>query len=135
MTYDQFLIFRDVKIKNIHHERILKLFFSYLEAVTGNKRLLPDLIGQLLNIDLSSVTVPAGCFNGISDGTKPPYDDVDFYIRLSNDIRVFIYGSIRDSMVKELKDNEYVIYIDANNFSGNIIRKPNRHIYLTDNRI
>jgi len=86
MTYDEFLVFRDVKIKNVHHKRIVKLFFSYLESVTGNKRLLPDLIGQLFNIDLSSATVLAGCFNGISDGTKPPYDDVDFYIRLSNDI-------------------------------------------------
>ncbi len=135
MTYDEFLVFRDIKIKNINHERIVKLFYCYLESVTRNKRLLPDLIGQSCNIDLSSATVLAGCFNGISDGTKPPYDDVDFYIRLSNDIRVFIYGSMRDRMVKELKDNEYVIYIDANNFSGNIIRKPNRHIYLTDNRI
>lgn len=135
MTFNEFLVYRDVKIKNINHERIVKLFYCYLESVTGNKRLLPDLIGQLLNIDLSSVTVPAGCFNGISDGTKPPYDDIDFYIRLSNDFRVFIYGSTRDRKVKELKENEYVIYIDTNNFSSNIIRKPNRHIYLTDNRI
>jgi len=40
---------------------------------------------------------------------------------------------MHDLMVKELKENEYVIYVDANNFSGNIIRKSNRHIYLTDN--
>ncbi|MFA7673697.1 MAG: hypothetical protein WCY62_07585 [Clostridia bacterium] len=131
MTFEEFLVFRNVKIKNSDHERIVRLFFVYLESITGNKRLLPDLIGQLLDIDLSSTTVPSGCFNGIFDGTEPPYNDVDFYMKLSNDLKIFIYGSIRDHIEKELEDNEYVVFIITDNLSGNIIRKPNRYIYLT----
>jgi len=131
MTFEEFLVFRNVIIKNSDHERIVRLFFVYLESITGNKRLLPDLIGQLLDIDLSSTTVASGCFNGIFDGTEPPYNDVDFYMKLSNDLKIFIYGSRRDHIENELEDNEYVVFIITDNLSGNIIRKPNRYIYLT----
>jgi len=53
MTFEEFLVFRDVEIKNSNHERIVRLFFGYAASGTGNKRLLPDLFGQLLYDELS----------------------------------------------------------------------------------
>ena len=43
-----------------------------------------------------------GCFNGNFDGIEPPYKDVDFYIRLQNDICIYVYGLIPHDDVKEL---------------------------------
>ena len=131
MTFEEFLMFRDVKIKNSNHERIVRLFFCYSASVTGNKRLLPDLLGQLLNIDLSDTTVSTGCFNGVFDGTEPPYKDIDFYVRLQNGISVYAYGSIPYKELKELKNNEYVLIVLSDDLNGNIERKANRHIYIT----
>ena len=131
MTFEEFLVFRDVKIKNTNHERIVRLFFGCLESVTGNKRLLPDLFGQLLNIDLSDTKVPTGCFNGIFDGTEPPYEDADFYVRFQNGIGVYVYGSIPCKELKELKNDEYVLIVLSDDLNGNIERKANRHIYIT----
>lgn len=131
MTLEEFLVFRDVKIKNPNHERIVRLFFGYAASVTGNIRLLPDLLGRLLNIDLSDTTVPTGCFNDIFDGTEPPYEDVDFYVRLQNGIRVYVYGSIPYRELKKLKNNEYVLIVLSDDLNGNIERKANRHIYIT----
>jgi hypothetical protein len=130
MTFEEFLVFRDVKIKNPNHERIVRLFFEYLESVTGNKRLLPNLLGQLLNIDLSDTTVPTGCFNGIFDGTESLSQEVDFYIRCQNGIRIYVYGSIPNEE-KELKYNEYVLIVLSDDLKGNIERKANRYIYIT----
>lgn len=110
MTFEEFLVFRDVKIKNSNHERIVRLFFGYAASVTGDNRLLPNLLGQLLNIDLSETTVPTGCFNGI---------------------HVYIYGSIPYKELKELKDNEYVLIVLSDDLNGSIERKANRHIYIT----
>jgi bifunctional DNA-binding transcriptional regulator/antitoxin component of YhaV-PrlF toxin-antitoxin module len=131
MTFEEFLIYRDVKIKNFIHERIVKAFYVYLESVTGNSRLLPDLVGRLVDIDASSLTVQTGCFNGISDGTEPPYDDVDFYIKLSNGICLFIYGSIPSKPLIELRNNEYALFMLSNDINGSLERKANRYIYLT----
>jgi hypothetical protein len=131
MTLEEFLVFRDVKIKNCNHERIVRLFFGYVASVTGNKRLLPDLLGQLLGMDLSDTTVATGCFNGIFDGVEPPYEGVDFYVRLQNGVRVYVYGSIPCKELKELKDNEYVLIMLSDDFSSNIERKAGRHICIT----
>jgi hypothetical protein len=131
MTFEEFLVFRDVKIKNSNHERIVKLFFGYIASVTGDKRLLPDFLGQLLGMDLSDTTVATGCFNGIFEGVEPPYEGVDFYVRLLNGVRVYVYGSIPYKKLKELKDNEYVLIMLTDDFNSNIERKANRHIFIT----
>ena len=131
MTFEEFVIFRDVKIKNSNHERIVRAFYIYLESLSGNNRLLADIIGRLLNIDTSSLTIQKGCFNGIFDGTVPPYDDVDFYIKLNNNICLFIYGSIPSTPLIELKNSEYVLFMLSDDITGSMEQKANRHIFLT----
>ena len=130
MTFDEFLLYRDTKIKNKNHERLAKLFYVYSGSVTGNDRLYPDLISRLLDIDLSSASVKTACLNGIFDGTKPPYDDIDIYIRFNNDIRVFVYGSIPNEPLKELDEKEYVLIVLSDNLNGQIERNLNRHTYI-----
>jgi len=130
MTLDEFIHFRDVKIKNKDHERVIKAFYVYLSSVTGNPQLLPNEVGCILNIDASSLTVTTGCFNGIFNDTVPPYDDVDFYLELNNRIRIFVYGRIPSDTLRELKDNEYVVFMLSKDLSGTIERNIDRHIYI-----
>jgi hypothetical protein len=72
----------------------------------------------LLDIDLSSVYVKTACFNDIFDGTEPPYEGVDLYIRFSNDIRVYVYGSEPKERQKELDEHEYVLIILADSLNN-----------------
>jgi AbrB family looped-hinge helix DNA binding protein len=130
MTFDEHLLYRDIKIKNENHERIVKLFYGYAGSVTGNSRLYPDLISNLLNIDLSSAHVQTACLNGVLDGTEPPYNDVDLYIKFNNDVRVYVYGVIPNEPIRKVKDNEYVLIVLADNLNGQANRKPNKHVYL-----
>jgi bifunctional DNA-binding transcriptional regulator/antitoxin component of YhaV-PrlF toxin-antitoxin module len=131
MTFEEFIIFRDVIIKNSNHERVVRAFYIYLESVTGNCKLLPEIIGRLLDIDTSALTIKKGCFNGIFDGTVPPYDDVDFYVKLSNDICLFVYGKLPSKPLTELKNNEYVLFMLSDDINGKLERKENRYIYIT----
>ena len=130
MSFDEFITFRDVKIKNRDHERVAKAFYVYLSSVTGNPRLLPSEFGRILNIDTSSLALSTGCFNGTFDDTTPPYTNVDFYIKLSNDIRIFVYGSVPSDSLKGLRDNEYVVFMLSNDSNGVIERNIDRHIYI-----
>ena len=130
MTFDEFVPFRDVKIKNENHERVVKAFYVYLQSVTGNSRLLPNEIGRILNIDTSSSTIETGCFNGIFDGTDSPYDDVDFYVKSDNEIFVFIYGRIPIEPLKKLRENEYVIFMLSSDLNGTIERNNDGHVYI-----
>lgn len=130
MTFEEHLLYRDVNIKNENHERIVKLFYVYAGSVTGNSRLYPDLMSRLLDIGLSSANVQTACLNGIFDGTEPPYNDVDLYIKFNNDIRVYVYGSIRNEKIREIEENEYILIVLTNDINGHIERKPNRHIYI-----
>jgi len=130
MTFDEFIHFRDVKIKNKDHERVIKAFYVYLSSVTGNPQLLPNEVGRILNIDALSLTVTTGCFNGAFNDAVPPYDDVDFYIELNNSICLFVYGKIPSDTLKELKDNAYVVFMLSKDLSGTIERNIDRHIYI-----
>jgi len=130
MTFDEFIHFRNIQIKNKNHEKIVKTFYVYLSSVTGDSKLLPNEIGRILNIDFSSSTIEAGCFNGIFDGTDSPYDDVDFYIKSNNGICVFVYGKIPLEPLKVLKENEYVIFMLSDDLSGAIERNNDRHIHI-----
>lgn len=123
MTFDEFLAFRDVKIKNEGHERIVRLFFPYMESVSGDARLLPDLLGRIIGADTSATAVPSACVNDISDGTEPPYPDVDFYARLGDGTRIFVYHSVRSNIQRVPKKDESVVFLTRNCLSGTIDRR------------
>ncbi|MEA5038873.1 MAG: hypothetical protein VB086_03450 [Clostridiaceae bacterium] len=131
MTFEEFLAFRDVKIKNPGHERIVRLFFPYLGSVSGDDRRLPNLIGRLLGSDLSSARAETGCFNGIPDGAESPYPNVDLFMRFDNGVRVYVYGSASDRERRVLKANEYVLFVLRDDLcGGRIKREAGRHIWL-----
>ena len=43
-TFDEFLHFRDIGVRDINHEKIIRLFYGYMQSVTGNERLLPNIL-------------------------------------------------------------------------------------------
>jgi len=129
MTVDEFILFRDIIIKKDNHKRVVKVFYGYLSSVTGDSRLLINKIGKIINIDVSALSLDKGCFNGIFDDTVPPYNDVDFYVRLSNGICVFVYGGIPQNPLKELKEYEYVIFLLSDDL-GNKIERTNNYIFF-----
>lgn len=129
MTFDEFIVFRNTKIKNNDHKRIGRLFYPYLSSVSGDTTKLPRLLGSIISVDLSGRLAITGCFNGINDDTVPPCDDVDFYVKLDNGIKIFVYGRI----IKEthrLNENEYVIFCTSDKISLLNVKKENHHIYL-----
>jgi hypothetical protein len=79
--------------------------------------MLPDLIGSLLNIDLSETVTRTACFSFIEDGTVAPYENVDLYIRFDNNIRVFVYGEAPAGETAPLRENEYVLTVPADRLS------------------
>ena len=131
MTFDEFLSFRDVQIRNKAHEKIVRLFYPSLQSVCDDSQVLPNLIGKLIGVDLSDYKAETGCFNGVNDEAKAPFDDVDFYLRFDNGIHVFIYGSKRGKEEPPLEANEYAVFVLSDDLSGNIERRPNRYVYLT----
>ncbi len=129
MNLEEFIKQRDIKVRNDEHLRVIKCFYPYLRSVSGDERLLPSILENILGIDLSDVSVITACFNGVNDDYTPPYDNVDLYIKLSNDIKVFIYGR-KPNVSAVLKDNEYVTFLLADEITGNISKKCNRHILI-----
>lgn len=127
MTVDEFIVWRDVKIKDDNHKRIVRMFYPYLQSVSGDKYLLPSILGKLLGIDLADAFVTTGCFNGVNDDTPAPYGDVDFYIKLSNGMKVFVYGRKQMDSVT-LKENEFVVFVNSDIITDNVVRKENHII-------
>ena len=134
MTYNEFIATRNLKIKNAHHEKIIKLFYPFCQSVCGDATALPSLIGELLDIDLTNTHAVTGCFNGVFDGTVPPFDDVDFYLRFNNDIRVFVYGSLRGKERPKLKNNEYVLFVLGDKLTNKIERTYDRYVIIFDEK-
>lgn len=112
MTADEFIIYRDIKVKDNEHRRVIELFYPYLRSVSGDERLLPTFLEKHLNMDLSGALVVTACFNGVNDGSTPPCDNVDLYIKLSNGVKVFVYGRETQN-INPLNKNEYVINLNA----------------------
>ena len=108
MEFDEFIKQKNIKIRDNEHLKVIKCFYPYLRSVSGDEQLLPSLIGNILGVDLSNVTVETACFNGVNDGSEPPYVNVDLYIKFNNGIKVFVYGKKQKNLV-ELKEKEYVI--------------------------
>lgn len=124
-----FIKLKDIKVRDNEHLRVIKCFYPYLRSVSGDERLLPSVLGKLLSIDLTDVSVDTACFNGVNDDSKPPYDNVDLYIKLNNGIKVFVCGKEQEHLT-ELKENEYVIFFHSNNLAGNITQTENHHILI-----
>lgn len=129
MEFNEFIELKNIKVRNDEHLRVIKCFYPYLLSVSGDENLLPSVIGRILDIDLTDVSVVTACFNGVNDGSKPPYDNVDLYIKLNNDIKVFVCGRKQEHLT-ELKENEYVIYLLSSDISDNIKRTANNHILI-----
>ncbi len=129
MKFDEFVKLRDIKIRDNEHLKIIKCFYPYLRSVSGDEHLLPSLIGNVLGVDLSNVTVETACFNGVNDGSKPPYDKVDLYLKFSNNIKAFVYGRKLEHL-DELKENEHVICLLADKITSNIIKTENNCIFI-----
>lgn len=129
MILEKFIKQRDIKVRNDEHLRVIKCFYLYLRSVSGDERLLPSVLEKLLGIDLTDISVITSCFNGVNDGSKPPYDNVDLYIKLNNGIKVFVYGK-KQERITDLKENEYVIFFISNNLSGNITYVENNQIIV-----
>jgi len=130
MTYDEFILYRDTQIRSKSHEKITRLFYTYLGSVTGNSQTFTDLFSYLLNVDFPPETTQSACFNGIFDRTEPPYDNVDLYVKFSNDICVYVYGAALGEQVREMKENEYAIIVLSENLGSSVERKADRHIYI-----
>lgn len=129
MDFDTFIKLRDIKIRDAEHLKVIKSFYPYLRSVSGDEHLLPSVIGKILGIDLSNISVVTACFNGVNDGSKPPYDNVDLYIKLNNDIKVFVHGKKQERLTDQ-KENEYVIFFLSNDLSGNVTYLENNQIIV-----
>lgn len=129
MEFDEFIKQKDIKIRDNEHLKVVKCFYPYLRSVSDDEQLLPSLVGNILGVDLSNVTVETACFNGVNDDSNPPYVNVDLYIKFNNDIKVFVYGRKLEHLY-ELKDNEYVIFLLANEIKSNVIKTGNNYIYI-----
>ncbi|MBQ3602485.1 MAG: hypothetical protein IJA02_01440 [Clostridia bacterium] len=129
MDFDEFIKLKDIEIRDNEHLKVIKCFYPYLRSVSGEEQLLPSLIGSIVGFDLSNVTVETACFNGVNDSSKPPYDNVDLYIKLNNDIKVFVYGRKQEHLA-ELKENEYVVFLISHDLTGNITQTENHHIFI-----
>jgi len=129
MTVEDFIHYRDVIIKNPAHERVVQAFYGYLSSVTGNPRLLPDVMGQIFDIDTTELTVEKGCFNGVNDDTTPPYEDVDFYVKFDNGLCVFVYGKMPHEDLIELESHAYVAFLLSDGSLENV-RRVNNHAFI-----
>ncbi len=130
MELDEFIKLKNIIVRDNVHLRVIKCFYPYLRSVSGNEHLLPSVIGKILGIDLSNISVVTACFNGVNDGSKSPYDNVDLYIKLNNGIKVFVYGR-KEEIFTDLKENEHVIFLLSSDLSGNITHTVKVHQYVT----
>jgi len=129
MELDKFIQERDVKVRDTEHLKVIKYFYPYLRSVSGDDSLLQANLEKILDVSLSGVSVVTACFNGVNDNSQPPYDNVDLYIKLSNNIKVYIYGRNQEHIV-ELKENEYVICLVAGEVTPTIRQNVNRYFFI-----
>ena len=130
MELNEFIKLKNIIVRDNEHLRVIKCFYPYLRSVSGEEHLLPSALEKILGIDLTDVSVVTACFNGVNDGSKPPYDNVDLYIKLNNGIKVFVYGK-KQERITDLKGNEYVIFLLSSDLSGNITHTKKIHQYVT----
>ncbi len=129
MELFEFIKLRKIEVRDSVQLRVINCFYPYLRSVSCDERLLPSMIENILGFDLTDISVVTACFNGVHDGSQPPYDNPDLFIKLSNDVKVFVYGR-KQEYLTELKENEYVIFILTINLRGNITQTENHHILI-----
>lgn len=129
MELNEFIKLKNIIVRDNEHLRIIKVFYPYLRSVTGDEHLLSSVLEKLLGIDLSEISVVTACFNGVNDASQSPYDNVDLYIKLSNDIKIFVYGR-KQKYLAELKKNEYVIFLLSDSLSNDVTHTKNNHIII-----
>jgi len=126
MEINKFIELKNIIVRDNEHLRVIKCFYPYLRSVSGDEHLLPSVLEKILGVDLSDVSVITACFNGVNDGSKLPYDNVDLYIKLNNGIKVFVYGRKQEIFI-DLKENEYAIFLLSSDLSGNITHTNKIH--------
>lgn len=129
MELYEFIKLRDIKIRNDEHLRVINCFYPFLRSISGDEHLLPSALEKILGIDFTDISVITACFNGVNDGSKPPYENVDLYIKMNNGIKVFVYGK-KQEILTDLKGNEYVIFLLSSDLSGNITHTEKIHQYV-----
>ena len=129
MTFEEFVRLHSIQIRDNEHLKVIKCFYQCLRSVSGDESLLPAVLERILGINFTGASVITACFNGVNDGSKPPYDNVDLYIKLNNDIKIFVYGRNQEDIVV-LKENEYVICLVADETTNDIKRNENHHIFI-----
>ncbi|MBE6756130.1 MAG: hypothetical protein E7555_06720 [Ruminococcaceae bacterium] len=132
MELNEFIKLKNIIVRDNEHLRVIKGFYPYLRSVSGDEHLLPSVLEKILGIDLSDVSVVTACFNGVNDGSQSPYDNVDLYIKLNNDMKVFVYGR-KQKYLAELKENEHAIFLLSNCLSGCITHTKNNHFVMKIN--
>ncbi|MBQ8209199.1 MAG: hypothetical protein IJZ35_01260 [Clostridia bacterium] len=132
MEISEFIKQRNIEVRDNAHLRVINCFYPYLRSVSGDERLLASVLEKLLGIDLTDDFVITACFNGVNDGSQPPYDNVDLYIKLNNDVKVFVYGRKHEHLA-ELKENEYTVFV-LNDSLDNIAR-INRNVFIGEGLI
>jgi hypothetical protein len=130
LTNDELVAACDIKIRDKNHERVIKMFYGYSKRVSGKSGLWAEMMSKILDLDFSGVALTTGCFNGINDGADPPYGNPDCYIKMSNGTKIYIYGAMPDGELKQLKDNEYVLFALSDTVTDNIERRADRHIFM-----
>ena len=129
MSFNEFLIFRDVKIRDDDHKRIVSLFYPYLFSVCGDLSKLPKIIGEILSEDFSSVKVKTACFNQNNEKIYP-YDPIDFYVLFDNGVEIYIYGTLNQESFVHLESDQFVIFILGDKINGSISFKDSNHIII-----
>jgi hypothetical protein len=130
LTYDELIAACDIKVRDKNHERVIKTFYGYSKRVSGKNGLWADVMSKILGVDFAGATMTTGCFNGVIDGTEPPYGNPDCYIKMSDGTRVYIYGAVLSGELKKLKENEYVLFALFDTITDNIERRAERHIFM-----
>jgi hypothetical protein len=131
MTFEDFLKFRDVIVRNSGHERIIKMFYPYLESVSGISGLLSKTISEIIGVDFYD-NMKTGCFNGNIDGGIPPYGIPDLYCKWDNGIMVYVYSVFPECELITLQDNEYVLFVLSDGITDDIERTADRYIFMRE---
>jgi hypothetical protein len=130
MTCDELIAACGIRIRDDNHYRVTRIFCSYCSRVSGKSGLWAEVMCKILGIDFSGITMTTGCFNGVNDGTEPPYGNLDCYIKMSDGTKIYIYGAVQDGELKHLKDNEYVLFALSDTITDNIERRTDRHMFM-----
>ena len=130
LSFDDFVKFRDVEIRNKDHERIVRMFYPYLTSVCGIPEVLSAIIGRIIGVDFTGTPIVTGCFNGINDDSVALYGNPDLYCKWDDGKRVYVYGTIVQEDLSVLKENEHVLFVLSDTITDNIKRTSDRYIYM-----